>query len=212
MPRIRVLIRLMARFMQQLLIPIHAQTHDGDHMKICTALFAIVSALLVHASPAHAEHRPPLYNLALRYESAVENFEKTVLQVRGIDRADERLVDRLDDDAARFRLAARNPRHLNKLFNEWDQIQKLHAQVEARIFGKYTPNHELIYGWDVVVYQYDLFAQELLYHVENQRHGNSVQRIASSNAWRDRYFQSAASANAPPASGPPPLPTPPSGR
>lgn len=120
---------------------------------------------------------------------AVENFEKIVLSVRGIDRADERLVDRLDDEAARFRLAARNPRHFNKLFSRWERIQKLHAQVEARIFGKYTPNHELIRGWDVVVYQYELFDLELFYHVENQRHGNSVRRIPTSNSWRDRYFR-----------------------
>ena len=162
-------------------------------MKISTALSVLIFGLLIHSSHAHAEQRSPLYKLACRYESAVEHFEKIVLQVRGIDRSDEKLVDRLDDESARFRFAARNPRHLSKLFNEWDQLKKLHAEVEAKIFGKYTPNHELIYGWDAVVIQYDLFDQELFYHIENQRHGNSVRRIPTSNAWRDRYFRTTAS-------------------
>ncbi len=136
----------------------------------------------------------PLYRLARQYEAAVEQFERVVLQVRGIDRADEKWVDRLDDSTARFRLAAKNPRNLNRLFSEWQKVQKLQAQVEGRIFGKYTPNHELTYGWDFVKYQQTLFAEEFFHHVENPRHGNSVRRIPASNARRDQYFRSLSAA------------------
>ena len=142
------------------------------------------------ALTAKADDGSPLFILARQYEAAVEQFERIVLSVPGIDRADEKLVDRLDDRVARFRLAAKNPRYLNRLFNEWREVQKLHAQVEQRIFGKYTPNHELIYGWEVVAYQQSLFAEEFLYHVENPRHGNSVRRIPASNTRRDQFFRS----------------------
>jgi hypothetical protein len=74
--------------------------------------------------------------------------------------------------------------------HEWKDVQKLHAQVEQRIFGKYTPNHELIYSWDAVIYYYSLFAEEFVYHVENPRHGNSVRKLQNGNARRDSYLGS----------------------
>ena len=157
-------------------------------MKSGTACLAIALAFVTSASNAEAEQKQPLYNLATRYESSVKLFERMVLQTRGIDRADERLVDRLDDATKRLRLGARNPRHLNRVFHEWQNVQKLHAQVEATIFGKYTPNHELVRSWDEARYSYALFAEEFFYHVENPGHGNTVRRISSTSARLDRYL------------------------
>jgi len=157
-------------------------------MKFWTACAAVALGLAVSNSEASAESIPPLYELAARYETSVKIFERIILQTRGIDRADDRLVDRLDDAAKRLRLGARIPRHLNRVFHEWQAVQKLHAQVEATIFGKYTPNHDLVRCWDEVRYSYSLFAEEFFYHVENPGHGNSVRRIQSSSARRESYL------------------------
>lgn len=129
-----------------------------------------------------------LYVLADRYRVAVRDFEQTLLDVRGVDRGDERLVDRLDDTSARMRLAARNPRHLNRLFHEWRDVQRLHATVESTVFGKYTPNHDLIQAWNVVAYQYVLFAEEYFYQIENPSHDGTVRRIPANSARRNSYL------------------------
>lgn len=160
----------------------------GNEMKIWTACLALVIGFTASASHANGEHTPPLYELATRYEATVKVFEQVVLKTRGIDRADERLVDRLDDATKKLRLGARNPRQLNRVFYEWRDVQKLHAQVEATIFGKYTPHHDLVRSWDEVRYSYSLFAEEFFYHIENPRHGNSVRRAQSSSARRDSYL------------------------
>ncbi|MGI9427015.1 MAG: hypothetical protein ACR2NM_00040, partial [Bythopirellula sp.] len=123
-----------------------------------------------------------------RYEASVKTFERIVLQTRGIDRSDDRLVDRLDDTAKKLRLGARNRRHLNRVFYEWRDVQKLHTQVESVIFGKYTPHHDLVRSWDDVRYFYSLFAEEFFFHIENPRHGNSVLRVQRSSARRDSYL------------------------
>ncbi len=158
-------------------------------MKSWTAGSALVIGLLVSVSDARGDHVPPLYELAARYEASVKIFERIVLRTRGIDRADERLVDRLDDAAKRLRLGARNPRHLNRVFHEWRDVQKLHAQVEAKIFGKYTPNHDLAASWYDTCYFYEVFAEEFVYFIENPNHGNSVKRVTNRSARRDSYLR-----------------------
>lgn len=157
-------------------------------MNRLAASTALLFALALPSSAALAAERSVLSLLAIRYDAAVQQFEQLVRQVRGIDRNDERLVDRLSDATVKLRLAARNPRHFNRLFYEWKDVRSLHAQVEERIFGKYTPNHELICSWDAVNYYYSLFVEEFVYHVENPRHSNSVRRLQNSNARRDRYL------------------------
>lgn len=157
---------------------------------------AIVVLLIVSTSTpfVQAKGSKSLYLLASQYQSAVTAFEKTVLEVRGIDRGDERLVDRLDDASVKMRLAAKNPRHLNRLFHEWQDVQKLHLQVESRIFGKYTPNHDLTQTWNLVTYNYILFAEEYFYQIENPNHDGSVQRIPMNSARRSRYLSEGATA------------------
>ena len=153
-----------------------------------TILLAVATGILTEASVAQAASKRPLYILACQYGAAVDQFERTVLSVRGIDRGDERLVDRLDDASGKMRLAARNPRHLNRLFHEWQDVQKLHAEVEAKVFGKYTPNHDLVQAWNVVAYQFVLFAEEYFYQIENPGHDGAVRRIPTSSARRNSYL------------------------
>jgi hypothetical protein len=152
-----------------------------------TALSLLLLGFGFPSSQANAAQTAPLFKLASQYRAAVNDFEKVLLKVRGIDRNDERLVDRLDDETARLRLAARNPRHLNKMYHKWRQVQQLHAQVQSTIFGKYTPNHELVEQWESVSYFYSLFAEEFFFEVENPRHGNTVRRFQSSSARRNAY-------------------------
>lgn len=153
------------------------------------SIFLFMTAVIFsEASVARAANDRPLYALACQYGAAIDQFEQAVLQVRGIDRGDERLIDRLDDASGRMRLAARNPRHLNRLFHEWQDVQKLHAEVEAKIFGKYTPNHDLVQTWNLVAYQYVLFAEEYFYQIENPGHDGAVRRIPSVSARRSSYL------------------------
>ena len=140
------------------------------------------------------------YQLASNYRCSVERFEDLIQDLRGIDRNDERLVNRLEDATRRLKLAARNPRHTNRLFYEWQAVQKLHQEVEQRIFGKYTPSRDLDEAWYAVTYYYALFAEEFFYDLENPQRRGTVRRLESTNARRNSYFRSNLT--------PPPTPTP----
>jgi len=139
-------------------------------------------------SVARGSGSESLYVLACRYRDAVDQFERTLQSVRGIDRADRGLVGRLGDTANRLRLAAKNPRHLNRLYQEWKSTQSLHMQVEERLFGKYTPNHELILSWNDVAYSFVMFAEEFYFQIENPRHVGGVLRRSENSARRDSYL------------------------
>lgn len=163
----------------------------GETMIRILVCAAVLIGIFVSASQAQATGSKSLNVLAKQYRVAVHNFEKTVLSVRGVDRGDERLVDRLDDASARMRLASKNPRHLNRLFYEWRDVQKLHAEVERTIFGKYTPNHDLVQAWNLVAYNYVLFAEEYFYQIENPGHDGAVKRIPLNSARRNSYLSEA---------------------
>ncbi len=162
---------------------------SGEAMNRLSVLAAMTIGFLSCACNAQAKGSNSLYVLANQYRVAVDAFEETVRSVRGVDRGDERLVDRLDDATAKMRLAAKNPRHLSRLFHEWRAVQKLHAEVERTIFGKYTPNHDLIQAWNVVAYNYVLFAEEYFYQIENPDHDGAVRRIPQNSARRDSYLK-----------------------
>lgn len=153
------------------------------------AIISLIGLALCPVS-ATAAQDAALFELASRYEAEVAVFEQIVLGVRGIDRSDERLVDRLHDEARKLRLAARNPRHFNRLFYQWRDIQKLHLQTETNLFGKYTPHHDLLGQWERIIFSYALFTEEIFLHVENPQHSNSVRRIDSDSARRQSYFGS----------------------
>ncbi len=155
-------------------------------------LTAVSAGILGFGSVAEARGSKSLFRLADQYRTAVDTFEQIVLRVRGVDRGDERLVGRLDDASRQMRLAARNPRHLNRLYHEWRDVQKLHAEVEAAIFGKYTPNHDLVEAWNLVSYSYVLFAEEYFYQIENPGHDGGVRRIPLRSARRDSYLSESA--------------------
>jgi hypothetical protein len=152
--------------------------------RYCVAtLLALLLTSVVQGSGSES-----LYVLANQYREAVDQFERTLRTVRGIDGADRGLVGRLDDTSSKLRLAAKNPRHLNRLHHEWKSAQSLHAQVEERLFGKYTPNHELILAWNDVAYSFVVFAEEYYFQIENPSHVGGVRRRVESSARRNSYL------------------------
>ncbi|MGI9474299.1 MAG: hypothetical protein ACR2NZ_22350 [Rubripirellula sp.] len=155
-----------------------------------TFCVAFLATTFLQPPTAESAESPAFYKLATQYRSCVERFESLIRSFRGIDRNDERLVDRLEDASRKLKLAARNPRHSNRLFHEWQAVQKLHREVEQRIFGKYTPNHDIDEAWYAVTYYYALFAEEFFYDVENPRHDGTIRRIESTNSRRNSYFRS----------------------
>ena len=142
--------------------------------KTLPLLGLISAALVIPTTDAAADN--PLYAVADNYRNAVVNFERVVVNTRGIQSADERLVDRFEEETKRLRLAARNPRHENRLRYKWGDVRPMQYQVEARIFGKYAPTHELVRAWNAVLYAEAVFNDEYVFQVENPRHGNSVLR------------------------------------
>ncbi|WP_218933784.1 hypothetical protein [Rubripirellula lacrimiformis] len=160
-------------------------------IRIATVI-VLLSTLMTSPSSALADDNAPLYLLAQQYRNEVKAFERAVLHVRGIDRFDERLVDRWDDETGRLLVPAKNPRHFNRLFHQWKKVESLQAQTEARIFGKYTPHHELIGHWNRVLLAQDYFMEEFVLHVENPGHTNSVRRLDRPSARRDSYLSPSA--------------------
>ena len=142
-------------------------------------LFCTFGFALLGSGPSQsfaATNSQAIYSAANDYRAAVLLFERVVKSVRGIQRTDERLVDKFEEATKRLSLAARNPRHSNRLRDEWRTIQPLQSRVESQIFNKYTYNHQLVRAWDDVLYARSLFYEEYLFTLDNPRHGNSVQR------------------------------------
>ncbi|MGB0595298.1 MAG: hypothetical protein ACPGLY_01195 [Rubripirellula sp.] len=141
------------------------------------------------AADSLTEETNPLSSLAIRYEKSVKSFQTITKRVRGIDRADQTLVNRLDDAAERLTKAAKNPRHLNQLYYRLRDVLKLHNEVEARFLAKYTLHHDLINCWQSMNLQLVLFFHEYIIEVDNPSHTRNVQRIRSSNSRREKYLK-----------------------
>ncbi|MEM1068088.1 MAG: hypothetical protein AAGG48_08765 [Planctomycetota bacterium] len=152
-------------------------------------LFAFDSSTLVHADDTETDAEASFFTLASRYEEAVETFEKTVLKSRGIDRADRSLVNRFDIAAGRLTKAAKKPRSINQLYYRLKDVLKLQAEVEDRFFTKYALNRDLFNCWQRLDFQMILFWNKYVVEVENPNQSNTVQRLGTSNARRNRYFQ-----------------------
>jgi hypothetical protein len=147
----------------------------------------LFTVLVSSASPGFAADRALFNERASRYREAVKDFDNIVDKVRGIDRADKSLVDRLVRATKDLELAAKNPRHQNRMFAEWRAVQKLHVEVEQTLFGTYTPHRGMQAAWERAIYRYIDFESEIFFHVENPSRGNSVQKIENSNALRSQF-------------------------
>ena len=138
-------------------------------------LLVIAGAICLPPSAEGADNRG-LYFAANEYRNAVLFFEKVIQNVRGVEAVDEKLVNKFELATRDLRAAARNPRHDTRLRKEWSSIQPLQFQVEQRLFGKYTLNHEIYVAWQKVLYCQDVFWEEYAFQLDNPRHGNRVDR------------------------------------
>lgn len=154
------------------LFPTQARKDFPMYKWVCLTFALAIAAPAV----ASAADNRGIYAAADKYRSAVVLFEKVVQNTRGVERVDEKLVDRFEEATKRMRSAARNPQHANRLRYEWAKIQPLQMQVERTMFNKYTLNHQLFESWREVLYCADVFYEEYLFQLDNPRHGNSVQR------------------------------------
>ena len=150
----------------------------GHTVNKTTVFLATLAASLLCSSAVDAQRvdNSKLYASAKKFRDAVVKFEKTVVSVRGIERVDERTVDRFEESTRRVMVAARNPRQISRLGSEYRKMVPLQAKAEQAIFEKYTSNRRLLYDWEMVLWCQRLFEQEFAFHIENPRNCSRVQR------------------------------------
>ena len=131
------------------------------------AAIAIVALTIgstgLFTSEAHATHRVALYQAANSYRDAVRQFERQVLRLPYMERADERLVDDLEDHTSVLRSASRHPENSQRFGDAWYKTQVLQSSVEAAIFGRacYPRNAVLERYWEIVLYQFAAMAEQV---------------------------------------------------
>ena len=142
----------------------------------CVVL-AIASALLSPKDVAaqRVDNRA-IHAASASFRASVVEFEKLVKSVRGIERREERIVDRFEESTKRVQLYARNPRQTQRLKTEYETMLGLQSQAEIAIFEVYTPNRDLLYAWQHVLWCQALMEQEFAFHFEDPRRGNRVRR------------------------------------
>ena len=145
------------------------------------ALSSIASVFLAVSFPEPILANNSLYTQACRYHDAIVAFEDVVKKTRGLQRGDERLVDRLEEEVKRLRTAAKNPRNQNQLRYRYRDIQPMQKKVEDTIFfGRYTLTYDLVVAWEQVIYRQVMFERELAFRV-NMGSSNRVQRRINSS-------------------------------
>lgn len=135
-------------------------------------------AILVSADDSRAQRidNSGLQASAKRFRDAVVDFEKVVRSVRGIERAEERIVDRFEEQNKRVINAVKNPRLGTRLRTEYSRMLTLQAQAQQAIFGQYTPNQKLVAAWQQVEWCQFYFEQQYAFFVANPR-GCRVERL-----------------------------------
>lgn len=120
------------------------------------------------------------FNSTVEIGKAIANFEKLVNRTRGIRSSDKSLVTKLRRATDRMLIYAKNPRLTSRLKSEYRKVDPLITQVDDRIFGRYTPNRDLLTGWEAVLYADFRFNTEFSIRVANPRGANTVQRLGAS--------------------------------
>ena len=103
-------------------------------MKARNLLIAAAVAIPAQRASAQRADISGMYAAANNYRNAVVLFEKVAKNVRGIERTDERLIDKLEEATRGLRAASRNTRATSRLRREWSEIQTLQYRVEVAIF------------------------------------------------------------------------------
>ena len=144
--------------------------------RILTALIVFGFGIVADRVDAQRIDNSAVKESAQRFRQAVMDFEKVVRSVRGIERADERIVDKFEEQNRRVFNAAQNPRLATRLRTEYDKMLVLQNQAERAIFGQYTPNQKLVAAWQYLQWCQYYFEQQYAFFVANPR-GCRVERI-----------------------------------
>jgi hypothetical protein len=158
--------------------PLPLATNEIPMTKTLSLVLAVVASALLRPGdlPAQRVDNCAIHDASGRFRAAVVDFEKRVKSVRGIDRREERVVDKFEESTKRVQFYARNPRQTARLKTEYQTMLGLQAQAEVAIFRVYTPHHDLIQAWQHVLWCQAILEQEFAIHFEYPRRGNRVRR------------------------------------
>lgn len=159
-------------------------TKPRDTMNKTTLVALALTTALLFQSNASAQRvdNTSLLAAAQEYRTSVLKFEKVVVSTFGIARSDERVVDKFEESTLKVVNAARNPRLSTRLRNEYQKTFPLQDKAEQHIFGRYTPNQNLIRAWEYVLLRQALFEQEYSFRVANPSRGNRVRRLPTARS------------------------------
>ncbi len=152
-------------------------------------LLGLASWTETHADEPLRQVSNTLLPTATRYEAAVDSFETAVKRVRGFDRADLSLINRLDIASGRLTQAAKKPRSINQLYYRLRDVLKLQAEVEQKILGEYTLNRDIYNCWRQMDLKLLTFVDEYIVEVENPTGNGTTQRLSNTNTRRNRYLE-----------------------
>ena len=141
------------------------------------AFVAITACLFHSAADAQRVSTKKLLAAANLFRSSVVQFEKVVVSTYGIVRSDERVVDKFEESTLKVVNAAKNPRLVTRLRNEYTKSLVLQEKAFQSIFGRYTQNNKLERAYEYVLYSQALFEREYQAHLDNPRNGNRVTRL-----------------------------------
>lgn len=102
---------------------------------ILSFVTAIAALTVVSSRQADASHETPLARAACAYRDAVIHFGHELMAEHRLSHRERRLAPQLVDTAGRLYVASRHSHLSHHLRSTWYEIEALHAQVEAVVFG-----------------------------------------------------------------------------
>ena len=147
-------------------------------LRNCSLVCNVFAILCISSLQSQAQRvdNKALNAAAIRFRNSVLEFEKKVVSVRGIERSDERVVDKFEESTRRVVAASKNPRLLSRLQTEYAKTKVLQSKAFTAIFEKYTPHHDLAVAYQNVQWCQFYFEQEFAFHLANPRNRNRVER------------------------------------
>lgn len=142
----------MTRFFRSLLLSVAAFA--------ATAYVPIASCVLAPQVFAQSFHE--LREISDQYRDATVAFERHVNRAKYFDNYDERLADRLECVAREFRSAAKNPKDIQRLLFQWQDLTATHFRAEETLVRAHAGcDPELLRCWQPVAETFACLADEM---------------------------------------------------